>query len=276
MTMIEINGVTIVCEDSGGDARALVLVHGFTGNRGDFRDHYAALSEIGRTVVYDHRGHGESTNTGEASTYSFDQLVADLDALLDRLGVTRCDLLGHSMGGMVALRYVLAHPERVSSLILMDTAARAPDGFLKVVFEMGAEIGRSEGMEKLAETARAMAEKDPNRTAASRAYQTRIGSEAYWKRHFQRMAAMDAEAFGMLGAELSDQQPTTERLGEIQCPTTILVGEQDVPFLEPSREMQAGIPDATRVVIAEAAHSPQLENPGAWFDALCAHLARVR
>src|SRR6478735_8260574 len=134
MPTFSINGAELVYEDVGEGTRPFVLVHGLTGFRDDFRERMAALAELGRTIIYDHRGHGDSTNTGDPTSYSFAQLVDDLAGLLDALGVPTCDLLGHSMGGMIALRFVLAHPERVASLVLMDTAARAPDRVLRAPF----------------------------------------------------------------------------------------------------------------------------------------------
>ncbi|MGH7291971.1 MAG: alpha/beta fold hydrolase, partial [Myxococcota bacterium] len=127
MPTLTINGADLVYEDVGHGSRAFVLVHGFTGFRDDFRERLPALAALGRTIIYDHRGHGESANTGDAASYTFAQLVDDLGTLLDALDIARCDLLGHSMGGMLALRFALARPQRVASLVLMDTAARTPD-----------------------------------------------------------------------------------------------------------------------------------------------------
>jgi pimeloyl-ACP methyl ester carboxylesterase len=56
----------------------------------------------------------------------------------------------------------------------------------------------------------------------------------------------------------------------------VMVGEEDRPFLEPAAQLASGIPHATQVTIARAAHSPQLENPSAWFAAVRDHLVRVR
>lgn len=276
MREIPIDGLSIAYQDCGHAGRPLILVHGFTGNRQDFRDHYDALCGMSRTVAYDHRGHGDSGNAGSKQAYSFDRLVDDLALLVDALGIDELDLLGHSMGGMVALRYALAHPGKVASLVLMDTAARAPDGFQRFIFVAGGDLAIAEGMGRLAEIANAFAREDPNRPAASIAFERRIGSEAYWERHRQRMLAMDPYAFGVLGLEICDQPPLTDRLGDIACPTTIIVGEQDGPFLKPSEEMEEGIAGARRVVIADAAHSPQLENPEAWLAAMRAHLQWAR
>jgi pimeloyl-ACP methyl ester carboxylesterase len=276
MPDIEINGLRIAHQDCLSVGRPLVLVHGFTGNRLDFKDHFDALCGLGRTIAYDHRGHGDSSNVGRADAYSFANLVDDLHRLLRVLDLDRIDLLGHSMGGMIALRYALSYPEDVASLVLMDTSARAPDGFDRSIFEAGGLLAQTAGMESLAEIARSMAMEDPRRPAASVAYERRIGSEEYWARHRRRLTAMDPFAFGTLGAELCDQEPLTDQLAAIECPTTILVGDQDVPFLQPSSEMAAAIPASRKVVIPDAAHSPQLENPEAWWTAMCEHLDWAR
>jgi len=273
---IDIDGVRIAYEDSGGPGRPFVLVHGFTGNRHDFRSHYEALSELGRTVIYDQRGHGDTTDLGDPSAYRFDLLVRDLHLLLRALEIDRCDLLGHSMGGMIALRSALEHPENVASLVLMDTSARMPDGFMRMVFAAGGELALREGMERLAEVARSLSAADPRRPPASIRFENKAGVDAYWERHRQRMLAMDPAAFGALGTEMCDQEPLTARLSEITCPTTIIVGDEDMPFVGPSAEMAAGIPDARLVVVAGAAHSPQLEEPEQWWSAIVEHLSRAR
>ena len=63
-------------------------------------------------------------------------MVEDLEATLSGLGIDACDLLGHSMGGMVAVRFALARPERVSSLILMDTSARSVEAVPKQLMDL--------------------------------------------------------------------------------------------------------------------------------------------
>ncbi len=271
-----INGLKIVHDDCRSSGRPFVLVHGFTGNRQDFADHFDALCALGRTITYDHRGHGESTKVGSGDAYSFAHLVDDLGHFLRALEIETVDLLGHSMGGMVALRYALAHPDSVASLVLMNTSARVPDGFDRGIFVAGGELAAAEGMARLDEVAMSLAKEDPNRPAASIAYERKIGSEAYWARHRRRMMSMDPLAFGALGTEMCDQEPLTEKLSAIDCPTTIIVGNQDRAFLAPSEEMAAAIPGARMVVIPDAAHSPQLENPEVWFSAIREHLRWAR
>jgi 2-succinyl-6-hydroxy-2,4-cyclohexadiene-1-carboxylate synthase len=275
MPTMTIHAAELAYEDVGAGERPLVLVHGLTGFRDDFREQLDALAGLGRTIIYDHRGHGDSANTGDAASYSFAQLVADLGALLDARGVARCDLLGHSMGGMIALRFALADPARVASLLCMDTAARVPDRMPRAPFAAAGSIARSDGMATLAALLRARAGDEADRPAAERRLEEEWG-EAFWERRHRRLTAMDPEAFNALVLELVEHAPLTDRLGEIRCPTTIIVGAEDSSFLAPSAELAAGIAGARLVTIPDAAHSPQIENPAAWFAAVREHLARAR
>ncbi len=275
MPRLAINGAELVYEEAGAGRRALVVVHGFTGNRDDFRGHLPALASLGRTIAYDQRGHGQSAGTGDPEACSFAQLAADLTALLAELCDHPCDLLGHSMGGMIALRAVLEHPERVASLILMNTSARPPDTMPRAPMAAAASIARSEGMATLADLMKARALADGHRTPAERRVEGKLG-ESYWQRRRTNLMAMDQAAFARLVLEIVDQTPLTSRLGEIRCPTTVIVGAEDVSFARPAAELAAGVPDATLVTIPDAAHSPQLENPSAWRETLWDHLLRVR
>ncbi len=106
---VQVNGVELAYEVHGsldGGAVPLLLAHGYTGSRLDWLDVIDRLAASRPVVAYDHRGHGESSNTGDAATYTFAQLTADLAGFVDALGLASFDLLGHSMGGMVALRYM--------------------------------------------------------------------------------------------------------------------------------------------------------------------------
>ena len=272
---VPVDGIEIEYEEWGEGERAFVLAHGFTGSRDDWREVLPELAGHGRTVALDQRGHGGTTNPGVPDGYHFDQLVADLLGFLDAVGIERCDLLGHSMGGRVAMRFAMAHPERVLSLVLMDTTARPFNQARRHIFEMGGELARREGMTPLYEAVRKLMPTDAAHPPAARRLAEGMGEE-FWRRTRAKYEAMDPEAFATLGLELVDHPGVADRLDEIRCPTTVIVGEQDAPYLEAAEELERGIPDATRVVISDAAHSPQQENTPAWLEAVRAHLARAR
>jgi pimeloyl-ACP methyl ester carboxylesterase len=272
---VALRGIEMELDEEGTGERAFVLVHGFTGSRDDFREHVPELARLGRTLLLDQRGHGGTTNSGRHEDYTLDSRAADLAAAFDALGLARADLLGHSLGGMVALRFTLAHPERVASLVLMDTSARpmplpipeaARSALLKFVSEGGVQA-----------LLPGMRQRPPEQVPPSlRRSIERMGADVFWERIQRKLEAMDPVAWDALLRVLGDHEPVAGRLGEIRCPTLVLVGAEDAPFLAPADELERGIPGARRVTIPDSAHSPQLENPPAWAAAIRAHLARVR
>jgi len=274
---IRVRDIEMEVEEAGQGGRGFVLVHGFTGSRDDFREQMAPLAERGRTLALDQRGHGGTTHSGKHELYTLDGLVADLLGAFDALGLERADLLGHSLGGAVVLRFVLAHPERVASLVLMDTSASP----LKMRFSESARAGiaafaREHGMVALARRNRElMAGSDAVPPSMKRLVE-RMGPDVFWQRIERKHEQMDPVAWDALSAEMGKVEPVVERLGEIRCPTTVVVGAEDVPFLKPSDEMEQGIRGARRVTIPDAAHSPQLENAPAWLAAIQAHLDWAR
>ena len=270
---IAFGDVELSCNELEGPAPPLVLLHGFTGHRDDFRTCMPDLAELCRLLAPDLRGHGDFTRTGRRETFSFARLVEDLAAVLDACDVERCHLLGHSFGGMVALRFVLAHPERIASLILMDTAPFSPEAFSPAAFAKGGEIARARGMAFLQELVERAARGDERSGASDR--QRDKWSDVYWPHHRRRHLAMDPVGYGELGKVMVEQAPVTARLAEIRTPTTVLVGDEDEEFLAGADALASGIPEAVRVTLPDAGHHPQMESPEAWLAAVREHLRRV-
>ncbi|MDA1074162.1 MAG: alpha/beta hydrolase [Proteobacteria bacterium] len=250
----------------GGKKPALILLHGFTGSKLDFHDQLEWFDDLRQTFAYDQRGHGETTN---ALPYNLNQLVTDLIGWMNRQDLDQVDLLGHSMGGMVALRAVLAHPERFRSLILMDTAPSGIDLMAPAIRDRLNSLVMADGCQALVKMMRSQ----PASRPAQRGIDF-LGEDEHWRRIQVKLTQMDPQAFVDLGRQLAEQVSVADRLSAINCPTTILVGEHDAPFVGPSREMAGAIENANLVVIPKAGHSPQYENPEVWREALRAHLIR--
>ena len=270
---IQAGELEIGYDEIGTGERPFLLVHGFTGSREDWAEVLEPLSVHGRTVAPDLRGHGD-TSHGPPESYDLPTLVGDLAAFASAIDAPRFDLLGHSMGGMTALRFALEHPERVRSLILMDTSSAPPPEGRREIMEAGAKLALAAGMSALFNVMKSagMGDRPPSMKKA----EAEVGTEAYWARIQRKIEAMDPHAFSNFIGALHDHEPVTERLGEIRCPTTVIVGVEDLPFVGASRVMAEKIPDAELVVIEDAAHSPQIENREPWLEAVAGHLARAR
>ncbi|MFI9538027.1 alpha/beta fold hydrolase [Nocardia fusca] len=144
-------GTTRVTSAGPSAAQSLVLLHGYSGTSGMWYPVVGSLAEEHRVRAVDIMGEpGRSRHTGAALT-SMDDLVDWLAETFDLLGLSEADLCGQSLGGHLALRFTLAHPERVRRLVLLDPplvfAGLSPE------FE---ELGRNRDPHPTFEDARAM------------------------------------------------------------------------------------------------------------------------
>ncbi|AXQ29251.1 alpha/beta hydrolase [Solimonas sp. K1W22B-7] len=130
MQMISVNGAELSSMELGRDkGSAVVMLHGLvSGNMASWYSAVATpLSGARRVVLYDQRGHGGSSIPG--SGFDLDSQVADLQAVISHHGLSGqpVDLVGHSMGALVALRFALRHPQQLRRLVLVDAPMPARD-----------------------------------------------------------------------------------------------------------------------------------------------------
>jgi pimeloyl-ACP methyl ester carboxylesterase len=270
--VIDVGPVELTVTEAGVGGRPLLLVHGYTGSRGDFADFVGLLAGRGWHVVApDLRGHGQSTKPDQEAAYSLATFGGDVLALADALGWDRFVLLGHSMGGMIAQVVVTGAPERVVALVLMDTGhGRVPID--PALVELGVTTARDQGMDVIADFLATM-EDDPLTTEA---YRRKVAEDpAYGARGDRNLRASAPAMYAAMMLELTSAADRLDSLRAVAVPTLVLVGSQDTPFLEPSRAMADAIAGAELVVVDGGGHSPQFEAPDGWWLALSGFLDRV-
>jgi 3-oxoadipate enol-lactonase len=269
MRIVTDDGVGLAVEQLGAGP-PFVMVHGFTGARDDFADHAPRVAEAATVVTFDHRGHGESDKPATVEAYTLDRLVADTLAVVDALGFERFTLLGHSMGGMVARRLALQWPERVGALVLMDTSPGMPPSIDPDLAEAAAALALEGDMTLLRAV---LDEADTLGSAADqRVRRERAGYVEFCERKWAQITP--ASYAGLLRAIVHQDDQLAE-MTSIVCPTLVLVGAEDTHFVPAAHAMAATLPDARLVVVPDAGHSPQFENPDAYFDALDEFLRRT-
>lgn len=162
MARVAADGVTLAVHEWPGQDRAprtVVGIHGLTANHRCWKSMAEALAPDFRLVAYDLRGRGDSDKP--ATGYSLAAHARDLGALLDRLGLRRVVLMGHSLGATIALRFAVDHPTRVRRLILidggLDVRAEVLDSLAPAIARLGTEfpsvdafLGRMRGLPMLA------------------------------------------------------------------------------------------------------------------------------
>lgn len=258
------DGVTLAAVVEGSpDAPGLLLVHGFGGAKEDFADHIDALARDHLVVAFDHRGHGESDGPDDPAWYSLDRMALDTLAVAEATGLRDLRLLGHSMGGMVVRRVVLNRPERLAALVLMDTSPGPPPGLDPELIAFGVEIVKEHGMGELK---RVQDELDP---LGSPSYRRLLAERPGYREYADyRWSSLSPAMWMQLAVEIVTQPDQLADLAAVSVPTLVIVGDEDLTFIEPCRQLAATVPGAELAVIPTAGHSPQFENSDAWYTAL--------
>jgi len=242
----DLPGVRLWYTDSGGSGVALVLLHANTGNADGWQFNIPGFVEAGyRVIAFDRRGWGRSTANPDTGPQP-GTIAEDLHALVEHLGIEQFHLVGVAGGGFAAYDYVLWHPERLRSLVVAASGGAIVD----------------EELSKLRE-------------------KTTLPGFRGWPAEFREvsMGYMATNPEGLkrwLEIHRNSRQPdaavqpqrttiTFEKLKTIRVPTLLMPGDQDLqapPWV--MRRQLAHIPGAQFIVLPEASHSINWEQPEAF------------
>lgn len=264
MPYLSVNGIDIHYREAG-DGFPIVLIHGFTGNLRNWAVQIPVLTREFRTISLDLRGHGHSGKPTRLEDYSLDLMAGDVHGLIQHLGIKACYLAGHSMGGMIAQHLILSHPAPFRALALVDTAAEMPDGLRTQERARLVEIAREQGMEVVFEEQLRMS------PMADRLR----GQPEFLEMWRQQFLLTSREAYLYCAQAIANRKPLLDELSAIQVPTLIVCGENDEPFLGPSRRMHDRIPGSELAIIEGSGHTPQIEKPVEFNGVLMAFLAKL-
>ena len=262
-----------------GHGPVLIAHPGGPGTGAAFLGDLAGLDEVATIVWLDPRGTGGSTEPADSAAYTLAHYAADVEALREHLGLDRVGLLGFSHGGMVAMRYAVDHPGRLSHLVLLDTAPALDAEAMKRV---AAAMDRREG-EPWYDKVRPEIDADE---AAADDDEALAGLLRIMPMYFHRwddvaqgfVAGLDGAMFhARATGSWNTEQPTMDlrpELGRIDVPSLVVVGEDDfICDVTSAHEMADRIKDARLGVIGEAGHFPWVEQPAAFRAALDPFLA---
>jgi 3-oxoadipate enol-lactonase len=245
-----------------GDGPWLAMSHSLACNVHMWDPQVALLARRFKVLRFDTRGHGASD--APPGPYSLAMLADDVKGLFDHLGIESCHWVGLSMGGMIGQTFALAYPGVFRSIALCDTASRYPAGAADI-WAGRVRVATEQGMEPLVPPTleRWFTEgfrKSQPETVARIADMIRATPVAGYAGCCAALPKID----------------TTDRLGEIECPALVICGEQDMGTpLAMSQAIHAAMPGSELVVIPEAAHLSNLEQPQAFSAALERFLSRV-
>ncbi len=263
--------------------QTVLLLHGKNFCAATWEDTIAALAAAGhRVIAPDQIGFCKSSKPA-AYQYSLETLALNTAALLDSLGIEEVVVAGHSMGGMLAMRFAMEHPGRTARLLLINP--------------IGLEDWKARGVPAVTVDRWLAAEQKKTR-AGIRAYQLSSYYGGVWRPEYDRWVDMlagmvegpGAEAVAWsqaLTADMVFNQPVVYELDRIRAPTTLFVGQRDRTalgrgFVDAAlgaslgdypalgKATAAAIADCTLVELDNLGHSPHVEAPARFLPQLVA------
>jgi pimeloyl-ACP methyl ester carboxylesterase len=210
------------------------------------------LSKERPVITWDIRGHGRTTTELEPDNFSHEHCARDMLAILDECGASRAAVGGLSLGGYLSLYFTLAHASRVAALLLFDTGPGYKNDEGRAQWNSYAE-------------AQALRLEQDGASALATSPETTLGP--------QDPAGLALAARGILaqhGAEVIGA------LHRITVPTLVLVGENDRAFLSAADYMASHIDRSVHVVLANAGHASNIDQPEAFNLSVNDFLSSVR
>jgi pimeloyl-ACP methyl ester carboxylesterase len=233
------DGVTLAFDVHNPQATGvpLLLTHGFGATAGMWGPNIDALSVDRPVIAWDMRGHGSSDAPEDMDHYSEQISVADMAAILDAAGAQRAVVGGMSLGGYLSLAFNLVHPQRVAALVLVDT---------------GPGYRKDEARDKWnAWVERRAQELERGRTRSDSSAELAQAEHAHPE-------GLPRAARGVMAQK--DARVITS-LDSIAVPTLVVVGAQDTEFLAGADYMHRHIPNASKVVLDDAGHAANMDQP---------------
>jgi len=263
MEKARINGVELHY-DLRGEGNPLVMIHGAQGDQTMFNSFAPIFTQKYRVLTFDQRGSGLSEKP--SGDYSIAQLADDTAALMTHVGFDRADIIGVSMGGMIALEFALRHPNRVRALVLGCTT---PGGSKAI--RIGGEAFTN------AYSSKPISSEERGRALAKAAF-----TKGYIDRHPEIIPAMiearrqrplDPVALdGRLKAAM--KHDVYDRLSQITCPTLVITGKEDaIISWENSQLLADKIPHTELVLLQPAGHCFWIEQPQESYSAITRFLS---
>jgi len=252
MPILNRNGVKLYYEVHGSGP-TLLMSHGFSATSAMWAGQIEILSAKHRLVLWDMRGHGQSDYPDDPAAYSEEETVADMAAILDAVGAPTAIIGGLSLGGYMSLAFYARHAARATALLIIDTGP----GFKQ-------DAARAAWNERSLDTAA--------RLEAEGLGQLSSGSAERRQSRHRNAQGLAHAARGML-----TQRDATviNILPSIKVPAMVLVGSRDTPFLAATDYMAAKIPGATKIIIDDAGHAANIDQPAAFNEAVTKFLATL-
>ncbi len=262
MAYFQFNNVNFHYQEMGS-GETIIALHGLSQHSAYWMDTGVAksLAKNYRVIALDFRAHGLTTIEGDHKGYDIETMQGDINALATHLGLDKFHLLGHSTGGMIAVRYAMQHSDRLLSLMLTNCGSSTNFSNKDAATNAAAMEFLAMGFETFSwpqMVAGLKMKSGPLFAGVAAAG----NSEALFDKALELMSAGNGKNIAQFVRSFyNDPDPKIEGLKSINCPTLIVSAELDWYFSEPSKLMAQYIPNNQHIEGKSMGHMTALEAP---------------
>ena len=263
--LVAVNGTELFVKRMGAGEPIVVVHGGPVLEHGYLLPHLEPLAEAYELIFYDQRLSGRSAGTADPESVRLATFVDDIEALREVLGLGRIHLMGHSWGGMLAMRYAVRYGHNLRSLVLLDSMAASSEFWKAEEAALAKRISPEARAELDAfRQTEAFQQRQPQAIGAmmGMAFRTQFtdpGKADLLELYIPDDYVARSEQFGAMGAELADFDFHAE-LATVDVPTLVLYGADEPGTTLGGTAIAEAIPDATLEIIPAAGHFPFIEN----------------
>ncbi|TMJ32840.1 MAG: alpha/beta hydrolase [Alphaproteobacteria bacterium] len=253
------DGVKLYYEETGTGI-PIVFVHEFAGDYRAWEPQVRYFSRRYRCITYNARGYPPSDVPAELERYSQERARDDIRAVLDALKLDKAHIVGLSMGGFATVHFGFTYPTRARSLVIAGAGyGAAPDKREQFAAEAEAAASKFEG---------GMAKAAEGYALGPTRVQFQNKDSRGWKEFADQLAEHSVAGSANTLRGVQKRRPSlfdlTDKMKTITAPALIMTGDEDWPCLEPALLMKRNIPTAGLVVMPNAGHAINLEEPAAF------------
>jgi pimeloyl-ACP methyl ester carboxylesterase len=251
------DGFTLYAE-STGSGRPILFIHEFAADYRTWAGQVGALSDDFQCITYSARGYLPSDVPPEQESYSYLKAADDAIDVLDAFGIDKAHVVGLSMGGFCALQLGIRFPNRVASLFVSSAGSGASPNKREAFIAETNSVAESFWRDGSAAVAKKLAV-GPSRIQLQRK------NKAAWDEFVEQLSEHSAEGMALTVIGIQQSRPSlweiADQLHEISTPVLIVNGDEDEAVLDTGLMLKRTLPAAGLLVIPNAGHALNLEEP---------------
>lgn len=258
-----------------GQGEPILVIHGGPGlDHTYFLPQMEGLAKNHELIFYDQRASGKSSAKLDSTQISMDIFVDDIEAIRQGFQLEKINILGHSFGGILAMKYAMKYPEKVDKLILSNSSGASAEFMKKEATRLQERISDNDRFEqelifksKNFQAGKASAYEDLFRIFFRKEFVNQELADSLTLT-FPEKFAQNSQLLGHLNKDMGANYDFSADLKKITAPTLVIYGDYEILAESAGKQIADLIPNAKYTLLEDCGHFPFIEKPEAYFGAI--------